>query len=68
MTPGEYVNPVVWGNHPDPGVLAMPQGGGYVAVSSSNYALGFKNNPAFPLLYSSDLVHWTRRGGHHYNK
>ena len=58
---GEYVNPVVWGNHPDPSVLAL-QGGGYLAVSTSNYAFGFRNDAAFPLLYSEDLIHWTFKG------
>merc|ERR1711971_795029 len=58
---GEYVNPVVWGNHPDPSVLAL-QGGGYLSVSTSNYAFGFRNDAAFPLLYSEDLIHWTFKG------
>ena len=58
---GEYVNPVIWGNHPDPSVLAL-QGGGYLAVSTSNYAFGFRNDAAFPLMYSDDLVHWTFKG------
>ena len=58
---GEYVNPVVWGNHPDPSVLAL-QGGGYLAVSTSNHAFGFRNDAAFPLLYSEDLIHWTFKG------
>ena len=58
---GEYVNPVIWGNHPDPSVLAL-QGGGYLAVSTSNHAFGFRNDAAFPLMYSDDLVHWTFKG------
>ena len=58
---GEYVNPVVWGNHPDPSVMAL-QGGGYLAVSTSNYAFGFRNDAAFPILYSEDLIHWTFKG------
>ena len=53
---------MVWGNHPDPSVVALPHGGGYVAVSTSNYAFGFRNDAAFPLMYSRDLVHWEWRG------
>ena len=52
---------MIWGNHPDPSVLAL-QGGGYLAVSTSNYAFGFRNDAAFPLLYSEDLIHWTFKG------
>lgn len=55
------MNPVIWGNHPDPSVLAL-QGGGYLAVSTSNYAFGFRNDAAFPLQYSEDLIHWTFKG------
>ena len=61
MSTEEYVNPVIWGNHPDPSVLAL-QGGGYLAVSTSNYAFGFRNDAAFPLQYSEDLIHWTFKG------
>ena len=59
---GEYINPVLRNNHPDPGVLALPSGGGYVAVTTSNYALRIKGHSAFPLSYSPDLVTWERRG------
>ena len=33
-----YTNPVIDYNTPDPGVLALPDGSGYVLVSTSNYA------------------------------
>eukprot|EP00090_Calanus_glacialis_P047331 TRINITY_DN9771_c0_g1_i2.p1 TRINITY_DN9771_c0_g1~~TRINITY_DN9771_c0_g1_i2.p1 ORF type:complete len:263 (+),score=49.82 TRINITY_DN9771_c0_g1_i2:35-823(+) len=62
LAPGEYVNPVLRNNHPDPGVLALPSGGGYVAVTTSNYALRIKGHSAFPISFSPDLVNWERRG------
>ena len=31
-------------------------------MSTSNYAFGFRNDAAFPLLYSEDLIHWTFKG------
>ena len=52
-----YVNPVVDNNHPDPGVLKLPDGSGFVMVSTSNYAVE-GDSPAFPIMYSSDLVNW----------
>ena len=33
-----YTNPIIESNCPDPGVLALPDGSGYVLVSTSNYA------------------------------
>ena len=51
-----YVNPVVDSNHPDPGVLQLPDGSGFVAVTTSNYAS--KPDPAFPILFSEDLINW----------
>ena len=33
-----YTNPIIESNSPDPGVLALPDGSGYVLVSTSNYA------------------------------
>ena len=33
-----YTNPVIDSNTPDPGVLALKDGSGYVVVSTSNYA------------------------------
>ncbi len=44
-------------NRPDPGVLKLPDGSGFVAVSTSNYAFD-NDEPAFPILFSSDLVNW----------
>ena len=47
-------------NHPDPGALAIPSkyGGGYIVASTSNYEKSTKTGPAFPLLWSNDLVTW----------
>ena len=51
-----YTNPVVDTNHPDPGVLKLPNGPGYVMVATSNHAK--KCEPVFPILFSKDLVNW----------
>ena len=52
-----YTNPVVEDNHPDPGVLKLPDDQGFVAVTTSNYDReGI--DPIFPILYSEDLVSW----------
>lgn len=52
-----YTNPIINSNHPDPGVLALPDGSGYAVVTTSNYATNGVD-PAFPILFSSDLVNW----------
>jgi beta-xylosidase len=57
-----YQNPVKYGNYPDPGVLALADGSGFVAVSTSNYEKNSQTGPAFPILWSVDLVHWTMVG------
>ena len=33
-----YTNPIIDSNIPDPSVLPLPDGSGYVLVSTSNYA------------------------------
>ena len=69
---GKYMNPgiqlmieslllsvllVINSDFPDPGVLKLPDGSGYLGVVSSG------NVPdAFPLISSPDLVTWTPRG------
>ena len=53
-----YINPVVNSNHPDPGVLALPDNQGFVAVSTSDHVEPRSNDPVFPILYSPDLVNW----------
>ena len=52
-----YTNPVVEGNHPDPGVLKLPNDQGFVAVTTSNYDREGIDT-IFPILYSRDLVSW----------
>ena len=55
----KYTNPVERSNRPDPGVLAVP--GGYVLVSTSNLARPGQD-PAFPIMFSHDLVTWIPKG------
>ena len=54
-----YTNPVKDSNHPDPGALVLEDDNleGFVVVSTSNYASN-GDGPAFPILYSTDLVQW----------
>ena len=51
-----YVNPVVNSDHPDPGILALPDNSGYVVVTTSHF--NSRSGPAFPILFSTDLVNW----------
>jgi xylan 1,4-beta-xylosidase len=53
--PAAVANPVVPGDHPDPSILRT--GGGWYATSTSDDWL-----PAFPMLHSTDLVHWQPAG------
>jgi hypothetical protein len=53
--PVAAANPVVGGDHPDPSILRTA--GGWYATSTSDDWL-----PAFPVLRSSDLVHWREAG------
>jgi hypothetical protein len=46
---------VVDANHPDPGVLALPDKSGYVVVST-----GVKNGNAYPIMTSIDLIYWEK--------
>ena len=53
----EYRNPVLDSDHPDPGVVQLHDGSGYLAVLSSG------NSPdTFPLMFSLDLVNWSPMG------
>ena len=52
-----YVNPVLRGNHPDPGALKLPDGSGFVLVSTSDRTT--KGQPSLPILLSTNLVNWT---------
>ena len=51
-----YTNPVVSSNTPDPGVLKLPDGSGFVMVATSNHAK--KCEDVFPILFSKDMVNW----------
>ena len=62
MEDGTYTNPVIAWNSPDPGVLRLPGEQGYVAVTTSNFALKRRGDPAFPLYHSWDLVVWRAMG------
>ena len=53
-----YTNPVVNSNHPDPGVLALPENQGFVLVSTSDLVRPHSAEPVFPILHSLDMVHW----------
>ena len=57
-----YVNPVVDSNHPDPGALALPDGSGYVVVSTSDLRKDNKSVGAFPIMFSKNLVEWEPKG------
>jgi len=57
-----YINPVIDSNNPDPGVLAMPDGGGYLAVATSNDTVSKTHDNAFPIYHSTDLVNWVQHG------
>ena len=53
-----YTNPVVNSNHPDPGVLDLPENQGFVLVSTSDQVRPNSSDPVFPILHSLDMVHW----------
>jgi xylan 1,4-beta-xylosidase len=55
LAPAAVANPVVPGDHPDPSIVRTA--GGWYATSTSDDWL-----PAFPVLHSRDLVHWTQVG------
>lgn len=56
-----YTNPVVDDNHPDPGILKLPDGHGtgYVVVSTTDHGNRTDNVPAFPIMHSENLIDWT---------
>lgn len=53
--PGDYLNPVLAGFHPDPSITRA--GDDYWLVNSS-----FSYFPGVPLFHSRDLVNWTQAG------
>lgn len=53
--PGEYLNPVIAGFHPDPSICRV--GDDYYLVNSA-----FNYFPSLPIWHSRDLVNWTQIG------
>merc|ERR1711872_1184217 len=58
---GAYINPVIDLNLPDPGILALREGG-YAVVATSDHATDSLTESAFPLHGSDDLVNWEPKG------
>lgn len=57
-----YVNPVISENAPDPGVVRLADGSGWVAVATSDHSSKHSPDPrAFPMYFSKDLIHWEVR-------
>ena len=57
-----YVNPVIRENAPDPGVVRLADGSGWVAVTTSDHSSRHAADPrAFPMYFSTDLIHWELR-------
>ena len=57
-----YTNPVIRENAPDPSVVRLRDGSGWVAVVTSDHSSRYSSDPrAFPLYFSSDLIHWQLR-------
>ena len=61
--PGSYTNPVLDSDHPDPGIVPLADGSGYLGVLSSG-----ESPDTFPLMVSRDLVTWTHMGNVFPNK
>src|SRR5690348_1518396 len=53
--PGEYLNPIIAGFHPDPSFVRV--GEDYYLVNSA-----FNYFPSLPIWHSKDLVNWTQIG------
>lgn len=57
-----YTNPVINENAPDPSVVRLADGSGWVAVVTSDHSSRYSADPrAFPLYFSRDLIHWQLR-------
>jgi len=57
-----YTNPVVNSNHPDPGVLVLPENQGFIFVSTSDLVRPHSSEPVFPISHSLDMVYWELKG------
>ena len=47
-----YANPIINENLPDPSVIKLPDGSGFVLVASSEYAVNDNKTSAFPMYFS----------------
>jgi len=57
-----YTNPVIKQNAPDPSVVRLADGSGWVAIVTSDHSSRYAHDPrAFPLYYSRDLINWELR-------
>jgi len=56
-----YSNPVIKKNAPDPAVVRLADGSGWVAVVTSDHSSWAKDPNAFPLYFSPDMINWTLR-------
>lgn len=56
-----YSNPVIKKNAPDPSVVRLADGSGWVAVVTSDHSSRAKDPNAFPLYFSKDMINWTLR-------
>merc|ERR1712064_151568 len=57
-----YTNPVIKQNAPDPSVVRLADGTGWVAIVTSDHSSRYAHDPrAFPLYYSRDLINWELR-------
>ena len=57
-----YTNPVINENAPDPSVVRLTDGSGWIAVVTSDHSSRYSADPrAFPLYFSRDLIHWQLR-------
>ena len=60
MSNGTFTNPVYPGDFPDPFVLRF--NGRYYAYATSPVRVTEAGQPVFPILSSTDLVHWMEQG------
>jgi len=57
-----YSNPVIRENAPDPSVVRLVDGSGWLTVVTSDHSSRYDSEPrAFPLYYSRDLINWELR-------
>ena len=56
-----YSNPVIKKNAPDPSVVRLADGSGWVAVVTSDHSSRAADPNAFPLYFSADMINWTLR-------